>query len=152
MTAFEILTIILTAFSGVVAVSAILVPIILNYLTKREENKMKRPINLDKVQYSKYKLKYMNLVDELTLNFSKYATNLDDKAMLLSTIYKLTILSEDYLKILLNDLLKEVQSKIFDFNKLNTKFTNFLQEIDETRLHTFWYGAAFDASHKDLYS
>lgn len=152
MTTFEILTIILTVFSGIVAVSAILVPIILNYLTKRAENKNNSQKDQDKLKYKEYRLKYMNLVDELTLNFSNYISNIlsDNQALLLSSIYRLKILSDEYLKNLLNGLLNEVQSEVFNKSKLLSAFNKFLEEISEESFRNYWYGTPFNKAHRDL--
>ena len=93
MSSNEIITLIFTLSSSVIAVSAIIVPLILNYLTKRAENKMKSPKEQDKLQYNEYRLKYMNLVDDLSLNFSNYLVSQirDNQAAFISNIYKLKI-------------------------------------------------------------
>ncbi len=153
MTTYEILTIILTVFSGLIAVSAIIVPLILNYLTKRAENKKSSPKELDKLQYNEYRLKYMNLVNELSLNFSKYITfiNGDDKAILVSNIYRLIFISDSFLKLPLNKLLNEVQSEVFNKKKICQLFNDFLEEISEKNFKNYWYGLPlFTPPHSDL--
>ncbi len=152
MSTYEILTIILTVFSGLVAVSAILVPVILNYLTKRSENKKKRPKEQDKLQFNEYRLKYMNLVDDLSLCFSNYLVSQirDNKAALLCVIYKLRLISDRYLKKLLDELLKEVQSEVFDKTKLFTAFDKYLEKMSKEDLRTYWYGDIWSKGHSEL--
>ena len=153
MSTYEILTIILTVFSGIVAVSAILVPIILNYKTRKAELKMNSPEEQDKLKYNEYRMKYMNLVDELSISFSNYLVSQirDNKAAFISNIYKLKIISDHSLKNKLDDLLNEVQNETFDKNNLISLFNVYLQEIGEESFSNYWYGLHFfDNPHSDL--
>lgn len=153
MSTYEILTIILTVFSGIVAVSAILVPIILNYLSKRAENKKNSPKEQDKLKFNEYRLKYMNLVDDLSLSFSNYLVSQirDNKATFISNIYKLKMISDHFLKIKLDNLLNEVQSEVFDNKKLLKVFNEYLEAIHEKNFYNYWYGLPlFTPPHSDL--
>ncbi|MDE7329513.1 MAG: hypothetical protein K2N30_00195, partial [Clostridia bacterium] len=71
-------------------------------------------------------------------------------AVLLSNIYRLKILSDEYLKNLLNGLLSEVHSAVFNKNKLLSTFNEFLEEISEENFRNYWYGAPFNIAHSDL--
>lgn len=152
MSTYEILTIILTVFSGLIAVSAIIVPVILNYLTKRAENKRNSPKELDKLQYNEYRLKYMKLVDDLSLSFSNYLVSQirDNKAAFISNIYKLKVVSDYLLKSELDELLDEVQSDVFDKNKLIALFNIYLEDIGEQNLYNYWYGGNWTEAHNNL--
>lgn len=152
MSTYEILTIILTVFSGLIAVSAIIVPIILNYLTKRAENKKNSPKEQDKIMFKEYRLKYMKLVDELSLSFSNYIVRQikDNEAVLISDIFKLKIISDNHLQNDLNKLLNEVQSDNFDKNQLLSLFNTFLGNISEENFSNYWYGSTFTKAHNGL--
>lgn len=155
MSTYEILTVILTVFSGLIAVSAIIVPIILNFLTKRMENKKNSPKEQDKLMFKEYRLNYMKLVDNLSLSFSNYLVSQirENRAALLSDIYKLKILSDFNLKQLLDDLLNEVQSDVFDKNKVISLFNIYLENISQKDFINYWYGRHFyDEAHSDLHN
>lgn len=153
MSTYEILTIILTVFSGVVAVSAIIVPIILNYLTRRAEFKKNSPEVQDKLMFKEYRLNYLNLVNELILNLSMFLNKSDDdnKVALISTIYKLYFISDNSLKSRLKDILKLVQNEKLDKHKLQSQLIFYLEEIDEQNFNNYWYGLHFyDKPHSFL--
>lgn len=155
MSTYEILTIILTVFSGIVAVSAILVPIILNYKTRKAEMKKNSPKEQDKLMFKEYKQKYLSLVDELILNLSMFwnKPDIDNKIVLLSTIYKLYFISDNNLKCRLKDILKLVQNENSDKNKLQSQLIFYLEEIDEQDFNNYWYGLHFyDKPHSILSS
>lgn len=130
MSTYEILTIILTVFSGLVAVSAILVPVILNYLTKRSENKKKRPKEQDKLQFNEYRLKYMN---NALYNYNSYSYACQEKT------YQVTI------KNFVN-----IKSEVFDKTKLFTAFDKYLEKMSKEDLRTYWYGDIWSKGHSEL--